>query len=83
MNHQGQTNKADFGWNYSNYGSCGLVPDSSKTNDIDQSQPSQPSLEASITEEFYQTYPGSYHSVGWVPLVMVISISGRLRLELF
>ena len=41
--------------------SFGLVRDSSITNEIDQSQPS---LEVSITEEFYQTNHGSYHTNG-------------------
>ena len=46
---------ADFVWNYSNYGVTlgDLVPDFSITNEIDESQPS---LEASVTEEFYQNY---------------------------
>ena len=46
-------------WCY--YGRCGLVPDFSITNEFDQSQPS---LEASITEEIYQTYHGSYQNYG-------------------
>ena len=58
----------DFGWNYS-YSRCGLVSDSSITNEIGQSQKSFTKL----------TMVATIH-MGWVPLVMVISISNTEEL---
>ena len=55
----GTTSVGTILWCY--HGRCGLVPDSTITNKIDQSQPL---LEAFITEEFYQTNHGSYHTYG-------------------